>query len=152
MQTIDRRHAPDPRHPIVRAALARHGATPEDILSHPEWGSDMTIWHNRGNAGDRPSVASAKDCIRVHMPCADGREVAFYQYENLETGRDTFWRHDLELKGMHVPDTVMASMAGRVLDEIVKVPGGSGLHVIEAHDAPTGCILRLKPPEETDHG
>lgn len=136
---------PDTRHPIVAAALAAHGVTPQRVMADYRWGSG----DNQSFLKDGlPVIGCGKRHISVlrRMP-GKGDDVVFYVYEDNDDPRDAFWTTRLEFRNWMPPETMMAILPGRTVDQLVDIPGGEGIRILKACEMGRGLVLTLEPFE-----
>ena len=128
------------RHPVVRAALALHGATPEDAIDSPEWRRDDR--HHYGLVGDPriPRVdLSRRDAVVLWDVDQSGMpRVAF------TIGRtDGRWRTCVTLVHPNLPTTIIAALAGRPVTDLVEMEGAEGMTILTAGIDDDGTRLIL---------
>lgn len=151
MPWIDSSNPPDPRHPIVAAALSARGVDAKDVVAHESW-KDRRTQQFGDLSKQMPRVTCNPESVRVLMPTRpDGIEPVFYMEEDLDADRATFWTHELEFRGWTLPETVLCAMTGREVDQIADVPGAAGLVVDHAYMMPKGVCLKLVHPLPANH-
>jgi hypothetical protein len=139
--------APDPRHPIVTAALALCGVTPDDVTGDPEWEAGRAVRHG-GVSDGTPRLVCARDHITVHLRGRDD-DIVLYVHEDMADKPEAFWLHHLEFRNWMPPDILLPTMVGRTLDQVADIPGGSGLVIVDAVEMAKGLVLTLAPPGMT---
>ena len=143
----DSSNGPDPAHPIVAAALALVGITPEMVTSDPAWANGQPQTFG-GEAVGTPHVSCQKAHVTVHIPGPRDR-IVFYMNEDLDDPRKAFWIQQLEFRNWMPPESVVPARPGRTVDTRVDIPGASGLVILEAVEMGRGLVLTLAPPGMT---
>jgi hypothetical protein len=147
MPWIDSSNGPHPAHPIVAAALALSGHTPEMVTGNPAWKGGQSQSFG-GGGPDTVRVTCQRQHVTVHMPGPDD-QIVFYINEDMADPRHSFWIHQLEFRNWMPPETVLGALAGRTVDTVAEIPGASGLVIVEAVEMARGLVLTLAPPGMT---
>ena len=150
MRTIkgmDQPGRPDPAHPIVAAALATAGVTPDKVSQGVSWKAGTAERYGRSAEG-APRISCARDNITVHMAGPED-DIVFYVYEDMAEPREAFWLHHLEFRNWMPPDALVPAMIGCTLEQVVDIPGGAGLVIVDAAEMAKGLVLTLAPPGMT---
>lgn len=147
MPWIDSSNGPDPSHPIVTAALALIGHTPETVTSSEAWKGGLSQSFGGGGPGTT-RVSCQRQHVTAHMPGV-GDEIVFFMYEDLGDAPEAFWIHQLEFRNWMPPESVLPALVGRTVDAVADVPGASGLVILEAVEMARGLVLTLAPPGMT---
>jgi len=145
---VDAPGAPDTRHPIVSAALAAHGETPENVRANGMWESCIRQHFIREGL---PSVSCAPGYTTVHMPSPlVDDQIVFYMHEDDRDVRTSPWMNQLEFRNWMPPDVVAAALPGRTLEELIDIPGGAGLRIVDVDEKVHSLILTLAPYDSAD--
>ncbi len=134
--------APDPRHPIVAAALDSLGVDPASVLADERWARMQRWSHGKGVDG-RPTVMLGRERLTVHRQGPTGY-VVFHMYENMDEDAPTFWANELEIRGWEAPSLMLPEMVGRTVDEIVDLPGAEGIRILKAVNMANGLVLAVE--------
>jgi hypothetical protein len=132
-------------HPVVAAALAAHGLTPEEALDAPEW--RRTGWIGLGPGigpgspgGTGPTVSVSASGASVHRDLDDRRmpRVTFSISSNVD-GR---WTMHVTIFAFRPPRTIASMLVGRPVTDLVDLPGAGGLLVVDMEKV--GRALRME--------
>lgn len=134
--------APSPNHPIVAAALSAHGLTVEDILGHEAWAKGQSLSYG-DSSGDLPRVVCSRRDVRVYRKGPDD-SIVFYMNEDVADPRPCFWLNQLEFRNWMPPETVLSALIGRTIDDLVDLPGGRGIRILDAVEMARGLVLTLE--------
>ena len=147
MEGIDEPGCPDPRHPVVAAALRAAGTTPEAVMADPAWAAGQPQRHG-GRADGTPHVSCAMGHVTVHLP-GPVDDIVLYLHEDMADPREAFWLHHLEFRNWMPPETMLPALVGRTVDQVADIPGGRGIVIVDAVEMAKGLVLTLAPPGMT---
>lgn len=113
------------RHPIVVAALDRHGLTPQDVIDSPEWRRHEHIGYYAGNSMNLPEIDVAKTFALLKWESDDsGQPVASFHIERISG----VWHHRVRIS-QTMPETMAAAAIGRPLRDLVDIEGSEGIMI-----------------------
>lgn len=117
----------DARHPIIAHALRLHGVEPEDVQK--QMGHGLTFeFDQKAGRPDIPFVLIGDD--RAWVRWKREADVIFYLTPTTFTRRgETRPAQSLEIAGMQLPETVIDSLVGRSVRELVEMAGSDNLRI-----------------------
>lgn len=131
--------------PVVRIAIGMHG----DAIHMAPW----QILENGPEVGypaesDRPNVHVDAKHAYVRWWRVKGQTIRYDVVEGSPR------RRTLRIPGFDSPQNLMIALVGRMLSEVVRIPGGDGLVIMTAHVEKLGeyrhLVLGLRPAAEGD--
>ena len=131
-----------PYQPLIKAALAMNGFTPEMALAETYWLNNRSPFTTNAQKFDRPFMLFDADGGSIDW----GRNGVELRFRKSPRG----YSFSMFIQTREIPETVFAGMTGKTLDKIVDIPGAESMTValVKRDDDGAGWTLGLRPSEK----
>tara|TARA_B100000929_G_scaffold214052_1_gene171016 strand:+ start:10723 stop:11157 length:435 start_codon:yes stop_codon:yes gene_type:complete len=130
-----------PYQPMIKGALAMNGYTPEKALQETSWLRSSSPFTTSANNFERPFMLFDADGGSIDW----GRSGVELRFRKSRGG----YSFSMFIQTRAMPETILASMAGRTLDKIVDIPGAESMMIalVKEDEDGAGWTLGLQPTE-----
>lgn len=137
----------DARHPVIAAALVLHEADPEEIQAILDRNGPEIAFDAKAGSPDLPLVRCATE--RCWVRWTQGITLTFYLTSpDFRRRGEGYPLQMIETQGLEIPESVLATLPGRLVTDLVELPGAGDLRIADARSGVSGPVFTLQPHYE----